>query len=91
MKPETQKSQAIREATRRWKVCATGPDATCQKTNPDWPRNWCDACVARRLLEFLVNGSGNVPVRTHYHGMVEAQQRRRARERAAKTHAVEQP
>lgn len=77
-------SAAIREATRRWKVCEHGPDATCQRGG-DEPRWWCDACVARALLEFTVRVSGEEPEpdRPRYPRMAEAQRRRRAEERAA--------
>lgn len=79
-----QRSQVIKEATRRWKVCEHGPDVTCQKTDPDVPRVWCDACVARALLELTVSVSDDEPEseeRRQYPRMVEAQRRRREQER----------
>lgn len=75
------KSAVIKDATRRWKVCVNGPEATCQLTDPDVPRAWCDACVARALLELLLTDDerlAGVPTEVNPR-LVAAWERRRAR------------
>lgn len=93
-----QLSQVIREATRRWIACSRDYGATCQKTDPEYPKTWCDACVARALLDVVVQHAEDPapepepePRRVHPR-MVEAQRRRRAAERetAATATAAEQ-
>lgn len=83
-----QLAQVIREATRRWKVCVHGPEATCQTSEAGYPRVWCDACVARALLDVAVTAPDAEPEPRRGHPrMVEAQRRRRAEERKAATDA----
>lgn len=85
-----QMSQVIREATRRWMACSRDYGATCQKTDPEYPKSWCDACVARALLDVVVQHAEDPahapdpePPRKQHPRMAEAQRRRRAAEREA--------